>query len=450
MITRLEIDGFKTFENFAIDLRPFSAVVGPNASGKSNLFDALKFLSLLAEHDVHSAMQQLRGEPQELFRATPVRTFDKMSFAVEVFLPLAGIDPFGAIYHVKSQRLRYELRLSMRYTPSGVPTGILVENESCRQINKKDDKISFYSKNKIRYSFRKNAFMDMDVTGKVPAIQIRQDGESESGTSKRGRGRKLAAGEATRTALSTVNTAEFPHLYALRTVLQNIRFLEINPAAARGANDRFEDSKLRSDASNLSSVLAHLKEITAEDDRPEGAIADISVDLASLIGAVKRVNVDADEYAREYSYSITTKDGMEFSSRLISDGTLRLLALLAVLDDPFRSGTLCFEEPENGVHEGRIRQLIEMLREAAEIESHTFDPFQIIINTHSPAVLSALREEEIIAADLITSVEPKMRRPIHRTRMRTGVRDSEFDLDQENMLTRAEIQRILKRPEWQV
>ena len=42
MITRIEIDGFKTFDRFVLDLRPFTAVVGPNASGKSNLFDAIK------------------------------------------------------------------------------------------------------------------------------------------------------------------------------------------------------------------------------------------------------------------------------------------------------------------------------------------------------------------------------------------------------------------------
>ena len=61
MLTRIEIDGFKTFEGFALDLQPFSAIVGPNASGKSNLFDAIRFLSLLAQHDVRTAMQGLRG-----------------------------------------------------------------------------------------------------------------------------------------------------------------------------------------------------------------------------------------------------------------------------------------------------------------------------------------------------------------------------------------------------
>ena len=44
MLTKIEIDGFKTFEDFKINLGPFMVIVGPNASGKSNLFDAIRLL----------------------------------------------------------------------------------------------------------------------------------------------------------------------------------------------------------------------------------------------------------------------------------------------------------------------------------------------------------------------------------------------------------------------
>jgi len=57
VITRIEIDGFKTFDGFALDLRPFTAVVGPNASGKSNLFDAIEFVSrLVAQADIREGV----------------------------------------------------------------------------------------------------------------------------------------------------------------------------------------------------------------------------------------------------------------------------------------------------------------------------------------------------------------------------------------------------------
>ncbi|MBE9229569.1 AAA family ATPase [Phormidium sp. LEGE 05292] len=59
MLTRIEINGFKTFENFALDLSPFSVILGPNASGKSNLFDALQFLSQIAVNNLRDAVRGL-------------------------------------------------------------------------------------------------------------------------------------------------------------------------------------------------------------------------------------------------------------------------------------------------------------------------------------------------------------------------------------------------------
>src|SRR5579859_7173299 len=67
MITQIEIDGFKTFKDFKVELAPFQVIVGPNGSGKSNLFDALQLLSKLAEFDLTTAFQALRGSPDEQF-----------------------------------------------------------------------------------------------------------------------------------------------------------------------------------------------------------------------------------------------------------------------------------------------------------------------------------------------------------------------------------------------
>ena len=131
MLTRIEIDGFKTFENFGLDLEPLTAVVGPNASGKSSLFDALRFLSLLAQFDICTAMQGLRGEPEELFRRTAAGDADDMSFALEVLLSRKGVDAFGTSYETPAQRLRYELKLGLSRNTEGTPRRIFVRGEHC-------------------------------------------------------------------------------------------------------------------------------------------------------------------------------------------------------------------------------------------------------------------------------------------------------------------------------
>jgi len=52
MITRIEIDGFKSFSNFSMDLKPFQVIIGAKGSGKSNLFDALQVLGRTAYMDL--------------------------------------------------------------------------------------------------------------------------------------------------------------------------------------------------------------------------------------------------------------------------------------------------------------------------------------------------------------------------------------------------------------
>ncbi|HTU55286.1 MAG TPA: AAA family ATPase [Acetobacteraceae bacterium] len=441
MLTRIEIDGFKTFEGFSLDLEPLTAIVGPNASGKSNLFDALRFLSLLAQYDIRTAMQGLRGEPEELFRRTPVRIYDCMSFAVEVFLGRKGSDAFGTSYEIPAQRLRYELKLALTQNSGGVPKGIIVREEHCYPIDRKGERATYLRDPKLKVNYNARVAPFIRLNDGHDAILIRQDGRQ-----KHGRPVRLSLKEASRTALSTIATAEFPHLYALRETLTRIRFLEINPRAARNANDRFEDRVLKPDASNLAAVLAHLKEETADNLRPDGVLSDIAADLATLIPSVRRLEIRNDSNQRQYSFSLEFSGDLAFSSRVISDGTLRLLALLTVLNDPGRQGTLCFEEPENGVHEGRVPMLVEFLRGAANVSIDPDVPsFQILLNTHSPKVMAALHDREIVAADSVIIVDPVNHVRSTKTRMRTGIQPTDDLFDPETNLSRSEVGRLLQK-----
>ncbi|WP_366927639.1 AAA family ATPase [Aeromicrobium sp.] len=73
MLTRLEVDGFKNLLGFSVDLGPYTCIAGVNASGKSNVFDAIQFLSLLADHTFMDAALLVRStagrlsDPRTLF-----------------------------------------------------------------------------------------------------------------------------------------------------------------------------------------------------------------------------------------------------------------------------------------------------------------------------------------------------------------------------------------------
>jgi len=387
-------------------------------------------------------MQDLRGEPEELFRQTASGIQPKMRFALEVLLPRQGVDDFGAKFETPAQRIRYEIHIEMR-DPS---LGIFVTHEDCRIIKGEDDKIIFSPPLKLSRSSRKRPFLETELNsnGTPRVFIIRQDGLAESGISKRGTPLQLPATEASRSALSTIATSEFRHLYALKRLVTGAQFLEINPAAARKANDRFEDKKLRGDASNLAASLSEIQRKSATHVRPNGALADISADLAMLISEVTNVRVLDNEKSKEYAFDVELRDGTSFSSRVISDGTIRLLALLTVIDDPNREGILCFEEPENGVHEGRIPDLIDILRSATDTQDRDGDFFQVLINTHSPAVMRSLRPEEVLFADMVRTMPVGSDIPETKTRMRRIAPDKTL-FDDEHHLYPAKVEEILKQ-----
>ena len=159
--------------------------------------------------------------------------------------------------------------------------------------------------------------------------------------------------------------------------------------------------------------------------------------------AVSGLVVRDDPGDSEYSFALKLADSLSFSSRVISDGTLRLLALVTVLNDPQHGGVLCWEEPENGVREARIPALMELIRTAAggNDPQRTQTYFQVLVNTHSPVVMSALKDHEVVASDVVSTLTPATRSRTSRTRMRSGVVSNS-----EHGLTRSEVEGILRRP----
>lgn len=116
MLTRLELDGFKTFRNFALDFQPFMVFIGPNGVGKTNLFDAITLLARLAEgNSLEEAMSHARGEPAELFTLYADGTrAERMQIAAELLLERESLGANGKPFAPTNTRLRYELTLERR------------------------------------------------------------------------------------------------------------------------------------------------------------------------------------------------------------------------------------------------------------------------------------------------------------------------------------------------
>ena len=108
-----------------------------------------------------------------------------------------------------------------------------------------------------------------------------------------------------------------------------------------------------------------------------------------------------------------------------SDGTLLVLAYLSILYLPQPPRLLLIEEPENGIHTKRLRDILEILRNLVHEQSHT----QVVLTTHSPYGLDLFKPEEVTLCTKLDTGEIKT----------TRMSDSPVVLQQLNVFTLGEI-----------
>lgn len=120
MLTRLKVSGFKNLVDVDVRFGAFTCIAGVNGVGKSNLFDAIRFLSALADHTLVEAALLVRdesaktGDVRNLFHRVDEHYADKMSFEAEMIIPEEGINFFGKKVKATSTFLKYSLELAYR------------------------------------------------------------------------------------------------------------------------------------------------------------------------------------------------------------------------------------------------------------------------------------------------------------------------------------------------
>jgi predicted ATPase len=203
-----------------------------------------------------------------------------------------------------------------------------------------------------------------------------------------GRGLRLQLSERT-SGLATLRRLgeeyEAPQVEQLASILENFRVVEIDDRAARQPTPRRKGERLRADAANLANVLADLREIEPE------TLEILEQDVASVLPGFEGLEFRQLAGAEEGVEVRLRERGLPGSTPLsaASFGTIRALALFALLHDPNPPALTCIEEIDHGLHPYALDRIVERLREAA---ART----QILVATHSPALVNRLRPEELV------------------------------------------------------
>lgn len=415
MLTRLKISGFKNLVDVDVQFGPFTCIAGANAVGKSNLFDAIRFLSLLANDTLVNAALAVRaegersGDLRSIFHRVGDRYADKMNFEAEMLIAEEAIDDLGVKATAKIRHVRYQLELGYRSDTNLATLGSFVLlKEQLEHITKGESPslLRFPHKKKWRDSAlsvpsgrRTSPFITTEDNGKT--IRLRQDGVQ-------GMPKSFLAANLPRTVLSTVNATESPTALVVKREMQAWQTLQLEPSALRKPDRFITPPGMLADGSHLPATLYHLAHRSANngDSESNGLLTydQIAYRLSQLIEGVMAVGIERNPVLELLTLQITEQNGTIYPARALSDGTLRFLAL-AVLDlNPDARGVICMEEPENGIHPSRIPAMIDLLQSIA------FDPDepisddnplrQVIINTHSPVVVAQVPDDSLLVAEL--------------------------------------------------
>jgi len=270
MLTRLEVNGFKNLVDFSADFGPFTCITGPGGAGKSNLFDAIRFLSLLTEHPINEAASRTRGldagggNIAALFFVSSDQRTDRIEIATEMLIQGNVRDDFGREAEASSSFLRYEL--SFRYDPpssDGRPNGcIILEREELRPI------IEARAARHLKFPHSKSRFRDGAVfntrharSGFISTQNVPESGRPDVTVHQDGgypaRGRPSSANDASRTALGTENTAATPTVLAAKREMQRWNVLDLDPSAMRRPDRYGQHPGLSGNGAHIPATLHH-------------------------------------------------------------------------------------------------------------------------------------------------------------------------------------------------
>ena len=363
MIREFSFGDFKSCRSVALPLAPLTVLIGANASGKSNVLEGIRLLSWLAGgrnldeilHAVQEADQLVRGAVTDICR-------------------------FGTSEFVLGCRLDdgHSLRLVLRPSESD----LRVVSES---LGKPSDTVSLYSiktpssgySNEIQVEYNNFA-----RGGKKPCIACT---DQQAVFTQLLTPARFAAHHKESQRLIPATTAN------LRKALTEILFLDPVPRLMRDYSYANE-IRLKEDGSNVSSVLRHV--IFRDGDVPDAeakrqvlafvrSLPEQSIaDLAFTETPRKQVMVRLIETFGE------TDHGTD--APLLSDGTLRVLAIAAALLSAKEGSLVIVEEIDNGVHPSRACELVTNILQTAKARN-----IRVLLTTHNPALLDALPAESI-------------------------------------------------------
>lgn len=356
MLETITIQNFKSYKKASLPLAPLTLLIGANASGKSNAIEAIRLMSWLAkgsrldeiEKDVQKENAIVRGRSLDLFR------FDADQLTLGGHL--SGAPDSWNDFEITIGRPFGELALT------GEKVTKLFEALPLYEI--KTEPTQHSDEIRVMYNnFKKGGHKPQIPCSSRQAIFYQLETPSRFGK-EHSKSQKV---------IPAVTKA-------LRQDLRSILFLDPRPSQMRGWAFPSERD-MSEDGNNVSAVLYDL---VVKKGRKQAVLDFIQSLPEQDITDIKFIDTPRSEVMVQLEETFGSKSE-NLDAGLLSDGTLRVLAIAAaLLSAP--SGTLVIiEEVDNGVHPSRAKTLIEQVEAVAKKRN-----LRVLLSTHNPALLNAV------------------------------------------------------------
>jgi hypothetical protein len=389
MLTSFHLKNFKSFKEDAfLPLGPLTVLIGANAAGKSNALEALRLLSWLAQGNKLSAIQHAVNQADKVVRGRVPDIFRRGENKFTV----------GCTMDVKPDATTLLMELELRSDDLHIVAERIGSGNG----------ISLYDMDQPSKGHSTEAgvaYNNFSRGGNKPHIPVSDQmavfAQLDSPASFHANHKKAQQ--------------EIPKICkTYQNVLSNVLFLDPVPAKMRDFSF-LADKRLGGDGVNLSSVLFRLwyggdsaesnhliegfkkagDEIFLSIDSPDLSLE--RKEILSFIQSLPEQDIQGLDFLKgprnDVMVQLVESFGgvpRAYEAALLSDGTLRVLAIAAAMLSAPEGSLVVIEEIDNGVHPSRARHLLERIQTVAERRK-----LRVLLSTHNPAMLDALPDKAV-------------------------------------------------------
>lgn len=350
MITKLTLQNWKSFADATLYIDPISVIIGTNASGKSNIFDALKLLSALSStNDIMDIAKNIRGGAEGIIR----RGEKECTLTIEMTTEKT------------TEQLEYKITLAF-----DTQKNIFIKGEVLTLVSAKRNLVLFERKN-----------IDANNLSLVSVALYTEGNQRYQTFSMKS------------SVLSQISYVKCVRKIqdAVLIVTGNLRKVRLsNPIPERMRTFSPLSKSIDDDASNLAGYLANM-----DADTQAQTYTQILKYLRPLpdrdIKAIRADKIPMTDMAMLFCTEEWTEGIVEEQSAMgMSDGTLRFAGIIAMMVTAEDNSLILLEELDKGVHPSRAKEMVKMLKEIGK-EKH----LDLICTTHNATFVDELGPQMI-------------------------------------------------------